>query len=276
MRKRCFILLLVLALSIACAAQTPDDRCPGGAAFRNAQTIEREISGFKVRITHGGTDSSFDLCRFEVRDHGGQVVASGTDQMVEALPEMYVLRIGTNDLVIETYSGGAHCCWTYYIVTPLPTPHVAAKIENQEQLEFLDYRGIELNDLVGRDGAFAYFELAYAFSPLPLVHLRFVQGRLRDVSPLFQSQADMEIAEERKALSPQQLERFRTRSPGPIRPDEQRTASHILSIVVDYLYSGREQQAWNELASMWPADDVERIKAKILKAREQGILRYTR
>ena len=45
----------------------------------------------------------------------------------------------------------------------------------------------------------------------------------------------------------------------------------VLEIVWAYLYSGREQQAWGSLAEMWPAEDVDRIRAALLSARARGI-----
>jgi hypothetical protein len=46
----------------------------------------------------------------------------------------------------------------------------------------------------------------------------------------------------------------------------------ILEIVWAYLYSGREQEAWRNLAEMWPAGDVERIRSAITNARANGVL----
>ena len=267
MGKHCSILVLFLTFSIGCLAQTQDDRCPNGAAFQNAQTIEREISDFKVRITK--EDSA---CKFEVRDRTGRVVVADSATRVEALPEMYVLRIGTNDLVIEAYSPGPPCCLTYYIVTQLPTPHVAGKIVNEYPIDFVDYRGIELNDLVTRDGGFINFEsMPYNLVPAPFVYIRFARGRPTNAGALFKALYDMEIAQARARIKPDALQYFHSRN----IYDDVELASNVLRIVLAYLYSGREEQAWKELNAMWPPADVQRIKAEILKARANGILRYT-
>jgi hypothetical protein len=45
----------------------------------------------------------------------------------------------------------------------------------------------------------------------------------------------------------------------------------VLEVVWNYLYSGREQQAWRELSEMWPAGDEARIHTAILNARARGI-----
>ena len=262
------LLLLIALLPISAFAQTPDDACPRGSAFKNAASIQREISDFKVTISKRN-----DGCAFEVRDARGQLVASGSDRTVEALPEMYVLRIGTNDLVVETFSGGAHCCWTYYIVTHFGTPHLAAKIENAERIDFLDYRGIELNDLITRDGGFTDFEqMPYNLVPMPTAYIRFVRGKPTDIGPVFKALYDEEIAQARARIKPDALQYFHSRN----IYDDVEMASNVLTIVLAYLYSGREEQAWKELSAMWPPADMARIKSEILKAREKGILRYTR
>jgi hypothetical protein len=262
--------LLIALLPIVASAQTPDDACPRGAAFRNSSSISREISDFKVTISK---ESSGDSCKFEVHDARGRLVASGSDHTVEALPEMYVLRIGSNDLVIETSSGGAHCCWTYFIATQVGTPRLAAKIENAERIDFLDYRGIELNDLVTHDGGFIDFEqMPYSVVPLPTVYIRFVRGKATDVGSIFKLQYDQEIEQARARIKPDALQYFHSRN----IYDDVELASNVLRIVLAYLYSGREEQAWKELADMWPPADLERIKGEILKARAKGILRYTR
>jgi hypothetical protein len=269
--SRPILLLIALALPpLVCTAQTPDDRCPTGSGFRNASSIERSVSEFKVRLWKDKEDNS---CRFELRSRTGAVVASGKDAQVEVLPEMYVLRIGTNDLVVETTSLGAHCCWTYYIATQVPAPHLVVKLSNQYPVEFIDYRGIELNDLVTRDGGFIDFEnMPYDLVPAPAVYIRLVRGRPADIGSLYKAQYDEEIAKARARIAPDSLQYFHSRN----IYDDVELASNVLRIVVSYLYSGREEQAWKELAAMWPPADFDRIKSEILKARANGILRYTR
>jgi hypothetical protein len=49
------------------------------------------------------------------------------------------------------------------------------------------------------------------------------------------------------------------------------TKIKVLEIVWAYLYSGREQQAWDALAEMWPSSDLDRIRSLILDVRTAGI-----
>ena len=46
----------------------------------------------------------------------------------------------------------------------------------------------------------------------------------------------------------------------------------VLTIVLNYLYSGREEQAWKALEELWPASDQGRVKGLILERRGRGLL----
>jgi hypothetical protein len=50
-----------------------------------------------------------------------------------------------------------------------------------------------------------------------------------------------------------------------------RTKECVVQIVWAYLYSGRQEQAWDALDQMWPPADRDRIRAAILSARGRGI-----
>ena len=47
--------------------------------------------------------------------------------------------------------------------------------------------------------------------------------------------------------------------------------ARVLEIAWAYLYSGREKEAWKILGEMWPAADLERIRAALLAMRGRGI-----
>jgi hypothetical protein len=114
----------------------------------------------------------------------------------------------------------------------------------------------------------------------PPIVLRFARGRLLDASSEFQTYFDGKIAEVRAKLNPQDLGDFKG-SDGRLGADSPLPADRlvhlrnvkvkVLEIVWSYLYSGREQEAWRSLAEMWPAADVDRIRAALVKARARGI-----
>ncbi len=134
----------------------------------------------------------------------------------------------------------------------------------------------------GDVGAINGFEglLPGEFDFAPTIVLRFERNRLIDVSAEFQSHFDEQIALVRTQLSAQDLRDFQgtngkltaTSSMAPDRIHGLRiTKIKVLEIVLAYLYSRREQEAWRALADMWPAGDLERIRTAILTARAHGI-----
>jgi len=115
----------------------------------------------------------------------------------------------------------------------------------------------------------------------PTLVLRFEERELYDVSSEFQTYFDRHIALRRKQLKPEDLRDFKS-SDGILSVNAPAAAERthrlrqvkikILEIVWNYLYSGRETQAWSALAEMWPDGDVARIRAALVDARARGIL----
>jgi hypothetical protein len=123
-------------------------------------------------------------------------------------------------------------------------------------------------------------DLTYAdIDATPTVVLRFESGRLTDVSAEYQPHYDRQIAQARAQLDPQALSDFKKSDgklalgsvPGADLVRLRKTKVKVLEIAWDYLYSGRQQQAWDELDSAWPASDLVRVEAAILATRAKGI-----
>ena len=114
----------------------------------------------------------------------------------------------------------------------------------------------------------------------PTVVLRFEDSRLIDVSSEFLSEFDRQIAQVRAQLNSKQLAEFK-QSDGKldrILPAEMSELRDLmtakigtLEIVWAYLYSGRELEAWQALAEMWPTTDYGRIRGEIAAAQARGI-----
>lgn len=119
-----------------------------------------------------------------------------------------------------------------------------------------------------------------AFDSLPTIVLRFEHRKLLDTSSEFQPDFDRKIAGLRSQLDPQQLKNFKDSdgifSNRFLLPTDEyhallATKIKVLEIVWGYLYSGREEEAWNTLTELWPASDTSRIRTAILDARAHGI-----
>lgn len=113
----------------------------------------------------------------------------------------------------------------------------------------------------------------------PTVVLRFEHHRLVDVSAEYTSHYDQQIADIRAQLTPEALSAFRN-SDGKLLDGSlswprlialRKTKVKVLEIASAWLYSGREQKAWAELATDWPPADLDRVRAALLDARAKGV-----
>jgi hypothetical protein len=119
-----------------------------------------------------------------------------------------------------------------------------------------------------------------AFEAAPTMVLRFEDEKLMDVSSEFRDYYDRQIEALRSQLDRRQLSDFKA-SDGRLSgqhfsADGQpegllATKVKVLEIVWAYLYSGRQDQAWEALDTMWPTSDAARVRAAITTARARGL-----
>jgi hypothetical protein len=184
---------------------------------------------------------------------------------------------GNPGLILEGFSGGAHCCFTYIFADLGDQPVILGNITNQTGFYVFKDSSDGKYKVLTSDGAFDYFDdLCHACTPIPKVVLE-LQGRhLRDVSAKFTADYDEDIEHAKAKITPNQLTMFLTKDnlseedQSGSESDDVRGA--ILQVVLDYLYSGRQKMAWQTLDQMWPAKDRQRIKDLIMKTKSEGIL----
>ena len=278
-RTRAFAPLLLLLFSIL-AAQ-PAIAASKLACGAGQGSATKEVAGFQIKVLPSPRKvEHFDPeCRalildprkneiFSADDWGFSIEVAGQDVNGDGIP----------DVVLKAYSGGAHCCWTYYIISLGSKPALIKKFENNRDAVF--FRDEESGRIVmgTLDGVFDYFDgLCHACTPFPDVYLRLDGTNLIDISPEFVAHYDEIIAENRKTLTAEERQRLRVLSEKPSDAVPVReTVQKVLMIVLAYLYSGREAQARQALQDVWPPFDQERIWNSILETRRSGILSYTR
>jgi hypothetical protein len=258
----------------ACAASADNCYYGTGQATRN-------VAGFQVKISanHDWKDENEGRCRAVVLDKHQKTVFSADDERFSIeLAGQDVNGDGVPDVIISGYSGGAHCCWTYYVIALGEQPGLITKFENERDAVFLkdqETGGFYISTL---DGAFDYFDgLCHACKPFPQVFLRIEGSRIVDIGPRFEAAYDESAKKNRAALSPEELAALVAMKTNPSESgssDVYETAAKVLSIVFAYLYSGREPQARHEIQMMWPQFDQARMWNLIQKRRHQGILRF--
>jgi len=272
-------LLLCFAAS-TCQAQNREMICSAGTG-----DFETEFStGVKVHVG-AARNGGLAARSCEATLNGGKgdlLIATGASQLdIDAFG--VDLGLGVPAVTFQIKKSSTECCRTYQIYALEKPPRLLRVVEGGDFFSAadtdLDGRvEIWTDDAASVDGIenLPLSELDFA----PPIILRFAHGQLLDASSEFQSYFDQKIAEERSGLDAQDLRDFknsegRLPSDAPFSPHrlyQLRTAKmKVLEIVWSYLYSGREQEAWRALADMWPAEDVDRIHAVILTARNHGI-----
>lgn len=266
-----FSLMLLATLSAAQSSdnqvsQTVTDHSYGCRGLKGGEVHKALGNGYALNIRPAPSEMEA-LCWAEISDNSGAVLYEVNDFAV-GLHDTTGKDIngdGKPDVVIEASTGGARCCLQYAIVS-LDPPRVLAQIRNAYPIGFKEMTGRIL--LATQDGAFDFFQGFYEPSPRADVFLRFQGNQLEDVSAEFRDEYDRQIAKARQRLTKSELDQFRTAGPTPQKPE---VHAAILTIVVEYLYSGREQQAWQAFDEMWPATTRQRVKQLILDTRARGL-----
>ncbi len=273
------LFLLSCLTASVCHAQIHDVICRDGAGDFDTEFH----TGIKVHV--GAARNG------ELATRVCEATLSWTDQnlVITAAAQLDVDALGVDlglavpVVAFQVKRSTPACCMEYRIYSLRTPPVLVRTIAGGEFFSAadtdLDGRvEIWTDDAASVEGFESLLLSDLDFTP-PIV-LRFVRGRLLDVSSEFQTYFDQKIVEERVKLNPQDLGDFKS-SDGKLASTAALTADRlfhlrrvkvkVLEIVWSYLYSGREQEAWRSLADMWPAADVDRIRAAILNARARGI-----
>ena len=81
---------------------------------------------------------------------------------------------GVPELIVESFSGGAHCCWTYRIYSLGETLTCIGYFpDTAHGLLFADYDQDGVYEIDTTDATFDYWQTAYAYSPKPLIIFRY-------------------------------------------------------------------------------------------------------
>ncbi len=169
---------------------------------------------------------------------------------------------GTPELVIESYSGGAHCCFGYYVFS---LGHELERIVYLDgidaQFEIRDLDGDQEYEFIGRDDTFNYWNACHADSPFPLVILRYEGGALRFADELIsQMNPAPEIVMKRldgicahmKTLEKSPM-RFNTGFFMDFHPP-------LWSSMLDLIYTGSGDKAWIFYDLAWPEKKIGKDK----------------
>jgi hypothetical protein len=307
MKNRLFFLLLtlVIALSVLAHAQKDDDdddddnalpkhppvmkptEKPAAASFACPYDKDfqkpHKIGAYTVRIlpTVKDKDDKDDKdqdadprCRAVLTSAAGKriTIAYEWALTIDPISGSDLNGDGTPDLVLSGYSGGLHCCYVYEIVSLGRAPKELHTFQNPVPITFEKQPdGTAL--IRAADGVFDYFIVPHTDAVIPQLVLKLQGNDLVDVSAKYPEVYDKEIEQARSQITADELDKFKKSNyHANLYTDQVPTVHKVLTIVLDYVYSGREEKAWQALDELWPAGDVSRVKSLIAERRNRGML----
>jgi len=209
------------ALAAATGPQTETETVGGvTATLTYTKKSDYEVSDVRLAITRNGVPATLE---------GGPDPASGCEECENAIPvgslstDLKSLTLadldgnGEVEVIVDTYTGGAHCCSISAIYGWDPAGNQYRHLvqywgDPGYRLE--DLGGAPGQELVSADPRFAYTFCAYACSAMPVLVYRYENFALVDVTKQFPQQMraqNRQLRQSLRELSRKKSERFAIR-----------------------------------------------------------------
>jgi hypothetical protein len=219
-----------------------------------------QVNGFviEVKATADPSDPAGMMCQVSIRSPNGEIVFDGDNNVggidIDPVTGKDLNGDGEPDAVVVDDSGSVH--YNDYIYSIISLGQKPGPIQQVEGIaHFMDLNGDGKMEIIVADSLLGLHGLSTPDSPSALLVLRLQGNTLEEVGAEFPRFYDDEIKEDLADLKNSTVSVAR-------EPNEQ---YKVLSIVLDYLYSGRPQQARNVLEQFWPADDRESVRKDIVE-----------
>jgi hypothetical protein len=268
---RVAIVIVGLLASRATAKDDWKPLCPPQTHYDIAQKILRTEGKLSLEVSYRpGVEGS---CSFRILGPNRKVLTQGRDMAIEEPQYVDLDGDGTPELLVITDSGGSGGYTGFYVVTQHPAPRLAARFTGQCPIQVSDISHGDSKELITCDHDFEP-EICNACNPFIWVHLRLEHGRLRDVSPEVVEAYDREITKARETISAADIATFRAaKTKDEVFANAGSPADTVMTIALNYLYSGRQPQALQTLREMWPTWDRRRVWKELLDAHREGALK---
>ena len=251
-------------------ADDPDEKCPGS----REKTGQAKFREYVVRTYRFPNPEG---C-FEILRNGAQVYAEiGIKFQIGGSPEFEdephkLIPIGTDvtgrgapELVVGEWTGGAHCCFVFYVFEIGEQFRKLAELDTEDSgdARFEDLDGDGRLELLAYDWTFAYWHTSFADSPAPAVILRYRNGAFHFAAHLMRKPAPSLAELQTRAQN------LRTH-PEWNRPEDPPGA--LWRQMLDLIYTGNAPLAWQFFEMAWPperqrkAEFLREFRAKLLES----------
>jgi hypothetical protein len=204
-----------------------------GKKLRNILKAEGE--GEVMKFTFADAPASYDEA---AEKRSKALIKSSSDITGDGVP----------DVMINYYSGGAHCCFESYFInlgdTPELVDHIDAANSGLAALRKNPKGGLLFETA---DNAWAYWRASFAESPLPRLVMEFKNNKLRPNFDLMKKPAPSAASLRAKART----ERAKV-STEPYAGEDGAMEYPFWGEMLDLIYTGNEQAAWQYFEMVWP------------------------
>ena len=222
---------------------------------------ERLIGGYTVRLWRNTAEDAWGFDNIATISTGERTLVQV--QLVWGLGDLTGSDItgeGHPDVIVETYTGGAHCCFSTLVYDLGPTlTQVLETPESNCGGRFEDLDGDSVYEFVTCDDLFAYVYCPYASSPAVEAILQYEPGSgYVPASPRF-----AHLYAEAVSTHTRMAE---AAVPGELGEWDGTTKCAVLPLVLDYLYMGRADQAWTAFSRLYTGPDSPLFWAEVVQA----------
>ncbi len=208
------------------------------------------LGPYEVRLWRNTGDDSWGYDNIATISVDGEILVQV--EMVSQLGELTGTDItgeGHPDVVIESYTGGAHCCFSTIVYDLGPTlTEVLHTPESNCSGGFEDLDGDSVLEFVTCDDLFSYAYCPYAGSPLVQVILQYEPDRgYVPASPRFAHLYAQTISTHAQ-MAVQSV-------PGEMGEWDHTNKCGVLPLMLDYLYTGQADRAWAEFNQLYGFPD---------------------
>ena len=218
------------------------------------------VNGFLIEVkpVADPSDPAGMMCQVSIRSPNGEIVFDGDNNVggidIDPVTGKDLNGDGEPDAVVVDDSGSVH--YNDYIYSIISLGQKPGPIQQVEGIaHFMDLNRAGKIEIIVADSLLGLHGLSTPDSPSALLVLRLRGNTLEEVGAEFPNFYDDEIKEDLAELKNSNVTVARA-------PNEQ---NKVLSIVLDYLYSGRSQQARSVLDQFWPPDDRESVRKDIVE-----------
>lgn len=252
-------MVLLVALSGLSGCRSPGR---SGVVAERHLTAERHFRNYTVRVYEREEDGFFEILRDGRRVHSATGFRFGIDGTPFVTRTNLPVPMGRSingdhrpNLVVEEWTGGAHCCSVFHVFEIGSRFRRVATIDalDTEDAAFRDLRGDGTLQLVMRDWTFAYWNASFADSTAPEVILRYRDSQYGLDTELMRKPAPTRAELVAQAASLNSQFKFKT-SKQPRGRDLWEAPPELWGAMLDLIYAGNPGSAWQLCDYAWPAD----------------------